>query len=360
MQCPFKHIIQQKPKAEEDDSKPAASPTSCPFPLHAASTSPPSPPQKQGSDGVCPLGFSSGKHGSALGPLSCSLCRSILHEATRLMPCQHGFCCHCVSKFSDCPVCGRDIESRDFDESLDKEALKSIEEAIAKVDSTSLKASVYLKLGTQSLAFGNHQAAFQRLEECSRLLRGMMRPDSSTECQLGAVLGMQGDCKIRSGQPFEALSFYREAVSMLNPHSSIDREAARLLAISLNKAGDLHYNFGDHLLASGSYASALEIRRSAIEQLGSDGESLASVSLILDLVASLIKLGDVILAAREEGKETTTLPDPQSLLLEAEQRLSPVEAILSSSINMEGQGALVERMRRLRSTLNTLKIPIQD
>ena len=348
MKCPFKHIL--KPR-EDGDTKPAA----CLTP-HAPPPSAPSAAAAE-SSGVCPLGFSSGKQGSALSPNSCSMCRSILHRPARVLPCNHYFCSQCISSLRDCPACGRDIEEKTLDGDLNLQALASIDEAILAVDSPSLKASVYLQLGTQSLSGGNHEAAFDRLGLCLSVLSSVKESSSSSDpkidCQMGAVLGMQGDCKKKAGEVQEALNLYQAALSALGPASE-EEEATKLMAITHNKQGDLCYTLGDHSRASECYKSALWIRRKAVEQHQPPKSSPVYFSMALDLAASLIKLADVVLAAREGGlEEMQSLEDPVSLFEEAKKWLESVEPVT----DREGKEweAIFRRRDHLRSTLHTLK-----
>ncbi|XP_021729956.1 protein NCA1-like [Chenopodium quinoa] len=66
----------------------------------------------------CPLGYDS--RSFKIGPLSCVLCKALLFESSKCVPCSHIFCKACISRFKDCPLCGADIEKIEHDEETQK------------------------------------------------------------------------------------------------------------------------------------------------------------------------------------------------------------------------------------------------
>lgn len=158
----------------------------------------------------CPLGFGSpGGGGAQLTPYHCPLCRGLLHEPVST-PCSHTFCSFCIRRARDCPVCGADIDSTQPDTALGETIQKLLvgharilakasgmdpsgpagcpatasttaTAPIAKVPTPSVPPSgttaapaapldlpsLLLQLSLQSLAGGNPEAAFARLELCA-------------------------------------------------------------------------------------------------------------------------------------------------------------------------------------------------
>jgi hypothetical protein len=104
--CPFAALINKRNStAETTNSQDTAA---------AASSS---TPLQQHPPGTCPLGFGSAR-GPSLSTLHCPLCRGLLFAACSTEPCHHIFCSSCISKFQDCPLCGRDIEGTTPDATL--------------------------------------------------------------------------------------------------------------------------------------------------------------------------------------------------------------------------------------------------
>lgn len=59
----------------------------------------------------CPLGF--GTSVTAVSQFHCTICRGLLYEPVKLVPCDHSFCSFCISPACSCPTCGQDIVTQE-------------------------------------------------------------------------------------------------------------------------------------------------------------------------------------------------------------------------------------------------------
>lgn len=133
---------------------------------------------------VCPLGF--GQSGARLSELDCGLCRSILHNATRIDPCGHVFCGFCLQKFALCPLCGVDIEARVPDAGLRGKVQDMMDATCAtsfkradRAQADDIKqhgAGVLLHAALKSLAGGNTEAAANFLQRCVQVAAAGLAP----------------------------------------------------------------------------------------------------------------------------------------------------------------------------------------
>lgn len=122
---------------------------------------------------------------------------------------------------------------------------------------------------------------------------------NATTCsQLGALLGMLGDC-CRAMQDIDgAIANYEESVEVLMKLSDRDAEVVHALSVSLNKLGDLKYYAQDLESARAFYARALNVRLEAT----SDFTTLSPQ--IIDVAVSLAKVADVDFALGKESAAT--------------------------------------------------------
>lgn len=105
--------------------------------------------------------------------------------------------------------------------------------------------------------------------------------------QLGAVLGMLGDCCRTLGDAPSAITYYEESAELLSKLPKKDLELVHTLSVSLNKVGDLRYYGGDLQSARSYYARSLDVRRNSVK------EHSAVASQVIDLATSLAKVADV-------------------------------------------------------------------
>eukprot|EP00897_Mesotaenium_endlicherianum_P001949 jgi/Mesen1/1782/ME000014S01190 len=272
------------------------------------------------SSGKCPFGYDTATF--EIGPLSCMICKALLFESSRCVPCRHIFCRGCVMRFRDCPLCGADIDSLAPDEDMQalvdrfveghvlkaaakdaaadvdgsreqqKEILKKLDVA-AYNEPMAVPGSFLLQHAMRAFQAGNVASAKQRLLLCLGDLRdelareGAARRDLS--CQLGAVLGSLGDCSRIGGDADEAGTYYEDAAQSLAAVEDRDAEVVHALAVSWNKLGDLRYYARDLEGARVFYEKALTERRAFVAR---DPE-LAGPSQVLDVAVSLAKVADV-------------------------------------------------------------------
>ncbi|XP_068662120.1 protein NCA1-like [Aristolochia californica] len=257
----------------------------------------------------CPLGYDS--HTFKLGPLSCMICQALLFESSKCVPCSHKFCKACISRFKDCPLCGADIESIESDADLQETVDRFIEgharirrspiHADKKDMGNEFKNVIYEDVSMERGAFLVQQAmrAFHsqniastksRLSLCVEDMREQLdlSGDSLELCsQLGAVLGMLGDCCRAMGDSGSAISHYKESVGFLSKLSVKDLEVVHTLSVSLNKIGDLKYYDGDLEAARSYYSQSLDVRQSAVR------DNPKVMSQVVDVAVSLAKVADV-------------------------------------------------------------------
>ncbi len=192
----------------------------------------------------CPLGFGSpGGGGAQLTHYHCPLCRGLLHEPVTTS-CSHTFCGFCIRKARDCPVCGADIDSTQPDTTLGETIQKLLvghARILAKATgmdpsgpagcpasaSTAATAptakpptpaatssgttappaasaaapldlpSVLLQLSLQSLAGGNPEAAFARLELCADTLCSNSESKSGSSSNISSSATGVSDAEAR-------------------------------------------------------------------------------------------------------------------------------------------------------------------
>jgi hypothetical protein len=264
----------------------------------------------------CPFGYDSQTF--KLGPFSCMICQALLFDCTKCIPCSHVFCKMCLSRFKDCPLCGADIESTEPDTNLQNTVDRFIEgharikrshvENGDKDEIDEKKTVVYEDVSLERGAFLVHQAmraframnvesAKSRLSMCAEDIRDQIARNGSTSelcSQLGAVLGMLGDCCRAVGDGSSAVTYFEESVEFLSKLPMDDLEVTHTLSVSLNKIGDLKYYDGDLESARSYYNRSLNVRRDVIKNKPD------ATSQVLDVAVSLAKVADV---DRALGKE---------------------------------------------------------
>ncbi|XP_042499716.1 protein NCA1-like [Macadamia integrifolia] len=136
----------------------------------------------------------------------------------------------------------------------------------------------------------NIQSAKSRLNVCAEDIREQLERLGNTSelcSQLGAVLGMLGDCCRALGDAASAATYFEESVDFLSKLPMDDLEVKHTVSVSLNKIGDLKYYDGDLQGARSYYYRSLDVRRTAIKDR-SDAPSQT-----LDVAVSLAKVADV-------------------------------------------------------------------
>eukprot|EP00249_Psilotum_nudum_P014608 c24912_g1_i2 orf=197-1288(-) len=293
----------------------------------------------------CPFGYDSGS--LKLGPLSCVICRSLLFESSKCVPCGHTYCRFCISRFNDCPVCGVDIDGIEADSCLQemvdrfiegharikrpvlhcKESSKEQElqnENVIYEDVSLARGSFLVQQAMRAFQAENLESARARLGLCADDIRAELErsgPNSEICLQLGAVLGMLGDCSRSMGDSEMAARHYEESVELLSGLPSKDAEVIHALSVSLNKLGDLKYYADDLQSAHRFYARALDVRKKALN----DCTQLSSQ--VLDVAVSLAKVADVDralgndIAASEGFREAVKTLEGLSLVIDKEATL---------------------------------------
>ncbi|XP_058079712.1 protein NCA1 [Magnolia sinica] len=313
--CPFGYDSHDKVKKEGDSV--TVSPK-CPFGFDSRDNN-----KKGEGDSValspkCPFGYDTQTF--KLGPLSCVICHALLFESSKCMPCSHKFCKACISRFNDCPLCGADIEKIEPDVDL-QEVVDRFIEGHARIKRSQVNSDsnetggehknvVYEDVSLERGAFlvqhavrafhaQNIESAKSRLSLCVEDIREQLERMGNTSelcSQLGAVLGMLGDCCRVMGNAGSAITYYEESVEFLSKLSVKDLEVAHTLSVSLNKIGDLKYYDGDLQAARSYYSQSLDVRRNAAK----DHSDVPSQ--IVDVAVSLAKVADV---DRSLGSEHT-------------------------------------------------------
>ncbi|KAF5729361.1 Zinc ion binding [Tripterygium wilfordii] len=236
----------------------------------------------------CPFGYDAQTF--KLGPLSCMICQALLFETTKCVPCSHVYCRACVSRFKQCPLCGADIEGTEADTHLQSVVDRFIE-GHARIKRSHIDAEngeeaveenkkvIYEDVSMERGAFLVQQAmrafraqnlgsAKSRLSLCAEDIRGQIERmgNVSELCsQLGAVLGMLGDCCRSMGDAGSAITYFDESVEFLSKLPMDDSEITHTLSVSLNKVGDLKYYEEDLEAARSYYFRSLNVRREAME-----------------------------------------------------------------------------------------------
>ncbi|KAF4400040.1 hypothetical protein G4B88_021254 [Cannabis sativa] len=359
----------------------------CPFGFDSSSTTtaaatndknnkPSQPHKKQQSpspspaviEAKCPFGYDSQK--LKIGPLSCVICQALIFQCSRCVPCSHAFCKGCISKFNDCPLCGADIEKIEDDEKIQSLVDRFIEghariKRTQEIDSNNTennkeegvaespknKTVIYEDVSLERGAFlfqhamrvslscfsaglldafraQNMESAKSRLSLCAEDIRDQLEKMGNTSelcSQLGAVLGMLGDCCRATGDTISAISYFEESVEFLSKLPRNDLEITHTLSVSLNKIGDLKYYEGDLEATRTYYFRSLNVRRDAVK----DNPNVPS--LILDLAVSLAKVADV---DRSLGKEDVAINGFQEAIQLVEPlKLKPEETGLQKRLD---------------------------
>ncbi|KAM0953862.1 putative transcription factor C2H2 family [Dioscorea sansibarensis] len=275
--------------------------------------------QDNGSETVpakCPFGYDS--HTFKLGPLSCMICKALLFESSRCVPCAHKFCKACISRFKDCPLCGADIDKIEPDSELQITVERfinghaRIKRAQVNVDGSEIQEQKNVIYGDVSMERGaflvqqamrafqakNVESARSRLSLCAEDIRDQLQSLGNTAelcSQLGAILGMLGDCCRAMGDAGQAVDYYEESVEFLSKVPAKDLELVHTLSVSLNKIGDLKYYDGDLQSARSYYIRSLDVRREAVK------ENSNVSSQIVDVAVSLAKVADVDRTLKNEA-----------------------------------------------------------
>ncbi|KAH0918763.1 protein NCA1 [Brassica rapa] len=311
--CPFSKA------ARSDDAKQGETTASaaCPFSKSADASAPSKGcPEKEGRlskedsatvPAKCPFGYDSQTF--KLGPFSCMLCQSLLFDSTRCVPCTHVFCKVCLARFKDCPLCGADIESIEADENLQKLVDQFIEgharikrslvnsadkeddnKKVIYADVSMERGSFLVQQAMRAFQAQNYESAKSRLAMCTEDIRDQLEREGNTPelcSQLGAVLGMLGDCSRAMGDSSSAVNHFEESIEFLMKLPMHDLEITHTLSVSLNKIGDVKYNDGDLQAARSYYIRALNVRRDAMKLHPN------APSQILDVAVSLAKVADI-------------------------------------------------------------------
>ncbi|KAG7945956.1 hypothetical protein I3843_14G013800 [Carya illinoinensis] len=311
--CPFGYDSQtNESKAKNDSSDAANASPKCPFGYDSQTNE--SKAKKDSIDSAtvspkCPFGYDSQTF--KLGPLSCMICQALLFESSKCVPCSHVYCKACISRFKDCPLCGADIEKIEADSTLqgmvdrfiegharikrshadtDKEEVVGEKKPVIYEDVSLERGAFLVQQAMRAFRAQNVESAKSRLSLCADDIREQLERMGNTPelcSQLGAVLGMLGDCCRALGDAGSAVAYFEESVGFLSKLPTDDQEITHTLSVSLNKIGDLKYYDGNLQAARSYYYRSLNVRRDAIKH-HSDVPSQ-----ILDVAVSLAKVVDV-------------------------------------------------------------------
>ncbi|XP_009116123.1 protein NCA1 [Brassica rapa] len=279
----------------------------------------------------CPFGYDSQTF--KLGPFSCMLCQALLYDSSRCVPCTHVFCKVCVARFKDCPLCGADVESIEADESLqkmvdqfiegharikrsvvnsnDKEEVENDNKKVIYADVSMERGSFLVQQAMRAFQAQNYESAKSRLAMCTEDIRDQLKREGNTPelcSQLGAVLGMLGDCSRAMGDSSSAVNHFEESIEFLMKLPMDDLEITHTLSVSLNKIGDLKYYGQDLEAARSYYCRALNVRRDAMKHHPN------APSQILDVAVSLAKVADIDRALQHEDAATDGFKEGMKLL----------------------------------------------
>ncbi|KAH0723544.1 hypothetical protein KY285_006088 [Solanum tuberosum] len=307
----------QESKPKQDSGESATVSPKCPFGYDGQESK---PKQDSGESATmspkCPFGYDS--QAFKLGPFSCMICQALLYDSSRCVPCSHVFCKACLSRFKDCPLCGADIEKIEADMNLqnvvdrfiegharikrsNNEQEDIVEKKTVIYEDASLERGAFLvQQAMRAFRANNIDSAKSRFTMCADDIREQLQRMGNTSelcSQLGAVLGMLGDCSRATGDAVSAVAYFEESVNFLLKVPKDDVEITHTLSVSLNKIGDLKYYAGDLQAARSHYFRALDVRRNAIKQ-----QSVPSQ--IVDVAISLAKVADI---DRNLGDEDTAV-----------------------------------------------------
>lgn len=307
----------QESKRKQDSGESATVSPKCPFGYDGQESK---PKQDSGESATmspkCPFGYDS--QAFKLGPFSCMICQALLYDSSRCVPCSHVFCKACLSRFKDCPLCGADIEKIEADMNLqnvvdrfiegharikrsNNEQEDIVEKKTVIYEDASLERGAFLvQQAMRAFRANNIDSAKSRFTMCADDIREQLQRMGNTSelcSQLGAVLGMLGDCSRATGDAVSAVAYFEESVNFLLKVSKDDVEITHTLSVSLNKIGDLKYYASDLQAARSHYFRALDVRRNAIKQ-----QSVPSQ--IVDVAISLAKVADI---DRNLGDEDTAV-----------------------------------------------------
>nr|XP_027069059.1 protein NCA1 [Coffea arabica]XP_027069060.1 protein NCA1 [Coffea arabica]XP_027069061.1 protein NCA1 [Coffea arabica] len=352
-------------KCPENQSKPK-----CPFGYDSATSAAgnESKPEQESGESArvtpkCPFGYDSDTF--KLGPFSCMICQALLFDCSKCIPCSHVYCKVCILRLKDCPLCGADIEKIEPNTDLqnvvdrfiegharikrsqvneDKEEVVGQKKTVIYEDVSLERGSFLVQQALRAFRANNLESAKSRLSLCADDIREQLQRIGNTAelcSQLGAVLGMLGDCCRASGDAASAITYFDESVVFLSKVPKDDLEVTHTLSVSLNKIGDLKYYDGDLQAARSYYFQALDVRRDAIKRHSS------IPSQILDIAISLAKVAD---ADRNLGNEDAAIGGFQeaiksleSLTLSSEEivqqqkRLSVLEFLNNQLMNKPSQ-----------------------
>ncbi|RLM57969.1 E3 ubiquitin-protein ligase CHFR-like [Panicum miliaceum] len=254
----------------------------------------------------CPFGYDSGTF--KLGPLSCMICQALLHECSRCNPCSHKFCKACVLRFKDCPLCGADIDGIEPDPELqalvdrfidghaqikrshasgDEEVLGGKNKVIYE-DVSMERGAFLVQQAMRAFRAQNIGSAKSRLSMCAEDIREELKSSEDNldlRSQLGAVLGMLGDCCRTLGDSPSAISYYEESAEFLSKLPVKDLELVHTLSVSLNKIGDVRYYDGDLQSARSYYSRSLDVRRNAVKEHSAVASQPSNLEWMYETVA---------------------------------------------------------------------------
>ncbi|MBA0571125.1 hypothetical protein Golob_004716 [Gossypium lobatum] len=247
----------------------------------------------------------------------------------------------------DCLLCGADIEKLEADTNLQSMVDRFIEgharmkrphvdanggggEQVVNDDKKVIYEDISLDRGVflvqqamRAFRAQNIKSAQSRLIMCTPDIRVQLEKTGNTSefcSQLGAVLGMLGDCWVlhstlkddnamdklvdmselssrnmnirvycrrAMGDSAAAINYFEESVEFLTKLPTDDLETTHALSVSLNKIGDLKYYDGDLQAARSYYLRSLGVRRDIIKN------NSGVASQVIDIAVSLAKVADV-------------------------------------------------------------------
>ncbi|KAL6850194.1 hypothetical protein ACP4OV_020821 [Aristida adscensionis] len=250
----------------------------------------------------CPFGYDSNTF--KLGPLSCIICQALLFESSKCMPCSHKFCKGVEPDSELQTLVDRFIDGHARIKRSHTTGDAEVSDGKNKViyEDVSMERGAFLvQQAMRAFRAKNIESAKSRLSICADDIREELKSseDRLDLCsQLGAVLGMLGDCCRSLGDARSAIAHYEESAELLSKLPTKDLELVHTLSVSLNKIGDLRYYDGDLQSARSYYARSLGVRKNAVK------EHSAVASQVIDLATSLAKVADV---DRNLGNESSAV-----------------------------------------------------